>query len=119
MVLDSGRIRTELGYSESVEVEESLRRTIAWLSSIHTLHPGDIVALGTNHRGLHAFMDGDRIELEVDGLGRLTFKVKDALKRTWARDTRLEHAQKGGEGVSTPQTGGKYAKKPEPKPAAA
>ncbi len=25
------------------------------------------------------------------------------------RDTRLEHAQKGGEGVSTPQIGGKYA----------
>jgi hypothetical protein len=35
--------------------------------------------------------------------------VKDDLKRTWARDTRLEHATKGGEGVVTPQLTGKYA----------
>ena len=40
---------------------------IEWLSSIHTLQPGDIVATGTNHRGLNPFMDGDKIELETEG----------------------------------------------------
>src|SRR6516164_9234337 len=30
-----------------------------WITSIHTLHPGDILATGTNHRGLNPFMDGD------------------------------------------------------------
>jgi hypothetical protein len=49
------------------------------------------------------------VELEVDGLGRLTVKVKDELKRTWARETRLEREQKGLKGT-TPQLTGKFAK---------
>ena len=71
---------------------------------------GDIVATGTNHRGLHSFMDGDRIELTVEKIGTLKVIVKDELKRTWARTTRLEHKEKGGEGPHTPQLTGKYAK---------
>jgi hypothetical protein len=39
----------------------------------------------------------------------LHVKVKDPLKRTWGRDTRLEHEQKGLQG-RTPQLSGKYAK---------
>ena len=54
----------------------------------------------------------DRIELEVEGVGRLRVKVRDALKRTWGRDTRLEHEQKGLPG-RTPQLTGKYAKSPQ------
>jgi hypothetical protein len=80
------------------------------VDSIHTLQPGDILATGTNHRGLNPFMDGDKIELETEGLGRLKFNVKDELKRTWARITRLKHKESGAQGVHTPQTGGKYAK---------
>jgi 2-keto-4-pentenoate hydratase/2-oxohepta-3-ene-1,7-dioic acid hydratase in catechol pathway len=81
---------------------------IAWLSSIHTLEPGDIVALGTNHHGLHPIQDGDRIELETDGLGRLTVKVRDDLKRTWQRETRRERKLRTGKDGSAPQQGGKY-----------
>ena len=81
---------------------------IEWASALHTLEPGDILASGTNHRGLHAFQDGDRIELEIDGLGRLAFKVSDALKRTWSRETRLERQEKGLDPVP-PQLTGKYA----------
>jgi hypothetical protein len=54
-------------------------------------------------------MDGDKVELEVEGLGRLRFNVRDDLKRTWARTTRLEHHQSGKEGRHTPQLTGKYA----------
>ena len=46
-------------------------RCIEWVTSIHTLEPGDILATGTNHRGLSAFQDGDMVELETEGLGRL------------------------------------------------
>ena len=91
------------------DMAHNIRKSIAWVSSIHTLEPGDILATGTNHRGLNPFMDGDVIELEVEGLGRLKINVQDDLKRTWARVTRLEHAEKGGEGVQTPQLTGKYA----------
>ncbi len=54
-------------------------------------------------------MDGDRIELEVEGLGRLHVDVRDDLKRTWERRTRLEHREAGLEGPATPQLTGKYA----------
>lgn len=91
------------------DMAHKIPRCISWVSSIHTLEPGDVLATGTNHRGLNPFMDGDKIELEVEGLGCLTVYIKDDLKRTWERVTRLQHAESGGEGVQTPQTGGKYA----------
>ena len=92
------------------DMAHQIPRVIEWLSSIHPLEPGDVVATGTNHRGLHSFMDGDKIELTIEKVGTLNFNVKDELKRTWARTTRSQHKDKGGEGPHTPQTGGKYAK---------
>jgi len=91
------------------DMAHKIPRCIEWISSIHTLEPGDIVALGTNHRGLNPFMDGDRVEMEVEGLGRLHFRVRDDLKRTWARETRLQRQEKNLQGP-TPQLTGKYAK---------
>jgi 2-keto-4-pentenoate hydratase/2-oxohepta-3-ene-1,7-dioic acid hydratase in catechol pathway len=90
------------------DMAHGIPRCIEWASALHTLEPGDILASGTNHRGLHAFQDGDRIELEIDGLGRLAFRVSDALKRTWSRETRLERQEKGLDPVA-PQLTGKYA----------
>jgi 2-keto-4-pentenoate hydratase/2-oxohepta-3-ene-1,7-dioic acid hydratase in catechol pathway len=93
------------------DMAHDIPRCIEWVSSIHTLEPGDILATGTNHRGLNSFMDGDKIELTVEKVGTLKFNVKDEHKRTWARTTRSQHKDKGGEGPHTPQTGGKYAQK--------
>ena len=53
------------------DMAHQIPRTIEWLSSIHTLEPGDIVATGTNHRGLNSFMDGDKIELTIEKIGTL------------------------------------------------
>jgi len=91
------------------DMGHKIPRCIEWVSSIHTLEPGDILATGTNHRGLNPFMDGDKIEIETEGLGKLTINVKDELKRPWERKTRLQ-MQEGGSNDPTPQTGGKYAK---------
>ena len=91
------------------DMAHKIARCISWVSSIHTLEPGDVLATGTNHRGLSSFQDGDLVELESEGLGRLHIKITDALKRTWSRDTRLEHAEKKLEGATTPQLTGKYA----------
>ncbi|MFC1953523.1 fumarylacetoacetate hydrolase family protein [Chloroflexota bacterium] len=90
------------------DMAHKIQRCIEWVTSIHTLEPGDIIATGTNHRGLNPFQDGDNIEAEVEGLGQLHFMVRDNLKRTWARETRLERQQKQLEGT-TPQLTGKYA----------
>ncbi|MBF2714128.1 fumarylacetoacetate hydrolase [Agrobacterium vitis] len=86
-----------------------IERCVEFVSSVHTIEPGDIIALGTNHQGLHPLMDGDRIELEVKGLGRLTMDVMDELKRTWDRQTRAEHEKTGRPGFFGPQLTGKYA----------
>ena len=94
-------------YSTS-DMANKIPRCIEWVSSIHTLEPGDILAMGTNHRGLNPFQDGDRIEVEIEGLGRLRIGVRDDLKRTWARETRLQRQEKGLE-ATTPQLTGKYA----------
>jgi 2-keto-4-pentenoate hydratase/2-oxohepta-3-ene-1,7-dioic acid hydratase in catechol pathway len=91
------------------DMAHKIPRCVEWVTSIHALEPGDILATGTNHRGLSAFQNGDLVELETEGLGRLRFNVRDDLKRTWARETRLERQEKKQEGT-TPQTGGKYAK---------
>src|SRR5207342_2085053 len=94
----------------SDDMAHKIPRCIEWVTSIHTLLPGDILATGTNHRGLNPFMDGDKIELTTEGLGTLHITVKDDQKRTWARITRLKHKESGAEGVHTKQTGGKYTK---------
>jgi 2-keto-4-pentenoate hydratase/2-oxohepta-3-ene-1,7-dioic acid hydratase in catechol pathway len=91
------------------DMAHKIPRCIEWVSSIHPLEPGDVLACGTNHRGLNPFQDGDLVELETEPLGRLHVKIRDDLKRAWARETRLQHQEKGLEGF-TPQLTGKYAK---------
>ena len=90
------------------DMAHKIPRCIEWVSHIHTLEPGDILATGTNHRGLSSFMDGDVVELEVQGLGRLNFNVRDDLHRTWSRETRLDRQNRGHD-TPTPQLTGKYA----------
>jgi 2-keto-4-pentenoate hydratase/2-oxohepta-3-ene-1,7-dioic acid hydratase in catechol pathway len=91
------------------DMAHQIPRCIEWVSSIHPLEPGDVLACGTNHRGLNPFQDGDLIELETEPLGRLRVKIRDDLKRNWARETRLQRHEKNQEGP-TPQLTGKYAK---------
>ena len=98
------------------DMAHKIARASSGCRRIHTLQPGDILATGTNHRGLNPFMDGDTIELETEGLGRLKFNIKDELKRTWARKTRLQMHEEAKEKTAglypdlTPQLSGKYAK---------
>ena len=77
------------------DMANKIPRCIEWISGIHELEPGDVLATGTNHRGLSALQNGDTVELEIDGLGKLVVKIQDDLSRTWARETRLEREQKG------------------------
>jgi 2-keto-4-pentenoate hydratase/2-oxohepta-3-ene-1,7-dioic acid hydratase in catechol pathway len=86
-----------------------IKNSIAWLSAIHPLMPGDVIATGTDHCGLNAFQDADVVELETDGLGSLRIQVKDELKRTWSRERRIDRAEKGLSNTIAPQLSGKYA----------
>jgi 2-keto-4-pentenoate hydratase/2-oxohepta-3-ene-1,7-dioic acid hydratase in catechol pathway len=95
------------------DMAHKIPRCVEWVTSIHALEAGDILATGTNHRGLNPFMDGDKVELETEGLGRLSFNVRDDLKRTWARETRLQRQEKKMEVPTTPQLTGKYTPPPK------
>ncbi len=91
------------------DMAHNIRRCIEFVSHVHTLEPGDIIATGTNHGGLNPFHDGDTVELECEGMGRLKINIRDDLKRTWERTTRLERKKKGLEPPHAPQLTGKYA----------
>jgi 2-keto-4-pentenoate hydratase/2-oxohepta-3-ene-1,7-dioic acid hydratase in catechol pathway len=103
---NNGELRQDFNTDD---MAHNIPKAIAWVSSIHALEPGDILATGTNHRGLHAFTDGALIELETEHLGRLRIHVRDDLKRTWPEHTRAQHAALGLEGRFASQTSGKYA----------
>ena len=45
----------------------------------------------------------------AEEFGMSIMPVRDALKRTWGRETRLDMANKGAKQVTTPQLTGKYA----------
>ncbi len=83
----SGDLRQDFHTSD---MAHKFPRMLEWTSSISTLEPGDVLATGTNHRGLGPLQDGDTVEMEIDGLGRLNLKVKDDQKREWVRETRLQ-----------------------------
>jgi len=58
----------------------SVASAVAWLSRTITLEPGDIIATGTpagvgGPQGIF-LRDGDRVEVEIDGLGVLTNPVR-------------------------------------------
>ena len=98
----NGEVRQNFNTSD---MAHKIPRCVEWVSSLHTLNPGDVIATGTNHGGLSSFMDGDRIELEIEKVGTLAVGVRDALKRKWPTVTRM-----GGGDWRTPskQISGKY-----------
>jgi hypothetical protein len=69
----------------SNDMGHNIARCIEWVSQTTPLEPGDIIVTGTNHQGLGAIQDGDKIEIEIQNLNRLTVYVKDDLKREWPK----------------------------------
>jgi 2-keto-4-pentenoate hydratase/2-oxohepta-3-ene-1,7-dioic acid hydratase in catechol pathway len=48
----------------------SIPNLIAYCSSIMTLNPGDVIMTGTP-QGVGPLEDGDRVQIEIEGLGTL------------------------------------------------
>jgi len=66
------------------DVAHPIPECVAYCSSIMTLNPGDPIFMGTNHQGIGPLQDGET-EMEIEGVGRLRFKVSDPLKRSWPK----------------------------------
>ena len=78
----NGDLRHDFSTSD---MAHSIARCVEWASSVTTLEPGDVITTGTNHQGIGPVQDGDLVEMEIQGLERLTVHVKDSLKRQWPR----------------------------------
>jgi 2-keto-4-pentenoate hydratase/2-oxohepta-3-ene-1,7-dioic acid hydratase in catechol pathway len=67
------------------DMEHRVPELIAFATSIMTLYSGDLISCGTNHEGLGPLQDGEVGEIQIQGIGSLSFKVADPLKRSWER----------------------------------
>jgi len=67
------------------DMEHPVPELIEFASKICTLHSGDVIACGTNHEGLGALQDGEKVEIEVVGVGKMGLNVVDPMKRQWER----------------------------------
>jgi 2-keto-4-pentenoate hydratase/2-oxohepta-3-ene-1,7-dioic acid hydratase in catechol pathway len=67
------------------DMEHLVPELVEFATSIMTLNSGDLIACGTNHEGLGPLQDGEVVDFEIHGIGRMRLDVRDPLKRTWEK----------------------------------
>jgi 2-keto-4-pentenoate hydratase/2-oxohepta-3-ene-1,7-dioic acid hydratase in catechol pathway len=67
------------------DMEHLVPELVEFASAIMTLNSGDLIACGTNHEGLGPLQDGEVVDVEVHGVGRMRLHVRDPLKRSWEK----------------------------------
>lgn len=67
------------------DMEHRVPEIVEFATAIMTMHSGDVISCGTNHEGLGFVQDGERIEIAIQGIGRMALDVVDPLKRSWER----------------------------------
>lgn len=77
---DDGQLRHNY---HTDDMEHRVPELIEFASRIMTLNSGDLISCGTNHEGLGPLQDGEHVEIEVHGIGRMALDVHDPLKRSW------------------------------------
>ncbi len=70
------------------DLDAQIGAAIQRATSIMTLHPGDVVAVGAT-AGQGPVQDGDALRLDVDQVGRLAVSVRDPHGRAWDRSIRI------------------------------
>ncbi len=84
------------------DLAHSIPESIEFASAIESFTPGDVLFMGTNHQGLGAMQEGDKIDVEVDGVGRFSVQVTDPLKRQWPKGVDELTAKDIREGTGSP-----------------
>ena len=67
------------------DMEHQVPELVEFATTIMTMNSGDIIACGTNHEGLGPLQDGENVEIEITGIGRMALSVRDPLKRSWEK----------------------------------
>jgi 2-keto-4-pentenoate hydratase/2-oxohepta-3-ene-1,7-dioic acid hydratase in catechol pathway len=84
------------------DIAHSIEESLAWMSSMVTLQPGDLFFLGTNHQGIGPLQDGEHAVIDIDRIGRLEFNVRDSLQRRWPKEIDEVSARDVREGTGGP-----------------
>lgn len=69
----------------TADMERPVAELIAYISTVTTLHPGDVICCGTNHQGLGAMQHGDTVTTAIDRIGAFALHVDDPMRRSWER----------------------------------
>ena len=67
------------------DMEHLVPELVEFATTIMTLNSGDLIACGTNHEGLGPLQDGEVVDFEIHGIGRMQLHVRDPLKRSWEK----------------------------------
>ncbi len=78
----------------TADMERPVRELMTYISSVTTLHPGDVICCGTNHQGLGSMQDGDAVVTTVSGIGSFTIHVEDTHRREWQRGVDRQTAER-------------------------
>jgi len=57
------------------QASHSIAEQLELATTIMTLHTGDVVLCGTSPEGQRPLREGDRVEVEIDGVGRMSLSV--------------------------------------------
>lgn len=79
----NGELRAE---TRSGGMRHDIAHSLAFLSRSETLHPGELLAMGTvgngcGYESLRFLEDGDEVEIEVEGIGRLRNRLVNKARR--------------------------------------
>ena len=79
-ILITCRVNGEIRQLSSTrEMVFSIKQLIVYISSVMTLEPGDLILTGTP-AGVGRLTDGDKVEIEIEGIGILRNQVKEEKK---------------------------------------
>jgi 2-keto-4-pentenoate hydratase/2-oxohepta-3-ene-1,7-dioic acid hydratase in catechol pathway len=67
------------------DMEHLVPELVEFATTIMTLNSGDVIACGTNHEGLGPLQDGEVVDFEIHGIGRMQLRVRDPLTRSWEK----------------------------------
>lgn len=68
------------------DMEHLVPELVEFATTIMTMNSGDLIACGTNHEGLGPLQDGEVVDFEIHGIGRMRLHVRDPLERTWEKN---------------------------------
>lgn len=72
------------------DLDQQIGSVIERASSVMTLYPGDVIAIGGTRAGQGPLQDGDDLQVDLGQIGRLSVSVRDRWGRVWDRDLRAD-----------------------------